>query len=413
MKKIFFVAIAATLLAAGCQKTEVINQVNPVGGSSMTFAPDMGKLTKAPTAEGLGINNLKEQDFRLWAYYVEADPSRGADANTIYDKMENIAVTNDGDDWSTSPTHFWPGKGKKLKFFAVSADLDTYGAEKSVFTEGETTPTKIQIDANTNTITIHDFEVDNNEPDDDLMIADYVVGEQKNGDNGSNAVDLRFRHALAKVEFLFKNEMAKENDPNAVIVQHMYVDNIVKKGDVTIAEQSGPLTSNAWGLSAEKARFNGDYDGSSTNLPQSFSPAENLELYTGKSTDANYTEVPSTHAMLLTTTNQSYTTWLVIPQTVAESVADVNGLQVVIAYLIGERQFVATFPLFSTDAPAWNPNQYIKYNISLSPNMIGFNPTVEDWTPVVRDPKTDPETDQQGNKLPNNPSNDGQNIPIN
>ena len=34
MKKFFFVALAATLLAAGCQKTEVIN---PVGGRSMSF----------------------------------------------------------------------------------------------------------------------------------------------------------------------------------------------------------------------------------------------------------------------------------------------------------------------------------------------------------------------------------------
>ena len=128
MKKIFFVAIAATLLAAGCQKTEVLNQVVPVGEPSMTFAPEMGKLTKA--AESTGMENLKAQDFRLWAYYVEADPNRGAAANSIYDGMGNITVS-DGTDgkWGSTVAHFWPGKEKKLRFYAVYADLDTNGAE--------------------------------------------------------------------------------------------------------------------------------------------------------------------------------------------------------------------------------------------------------------------------------------------
>lgn len=371
MKKIFFVAITATLLAAGCQKTEVLNQVNPEDGTSMTFAPNMGKLTKA--AESAGMDNLKAQDFRLWAYYVAADPNRGAEANSIYDGMQNIAVTDNTDGWSTSPVHFWPGKGKALKFFAVSADPTTYGAEKSAYTT-ENTPTKIEINPGDKTLTIHDFVVNNEAPDYDLMIADYVEGQQKNGDQGNNTVDLKFRHALAKVEFLFKNELAKDNDPNAVIVQHMYVDNIINKGTVTAVDQNASaLEIDAWVPSSEatdKVRFGGDFT-SNTTLPENISPAENLTQYSGT--------VPGGHEMLLTASPQSYTTWLVIPQTVAESATDANGLQVVIAYLIGNRQFVATFPLFSTNAPAWNPNQYIKYNISLSPNMIGFNPTVEDW----------------------------------
>lgn len=384
MKKIFFVAIAATLLAAGCQKTEVLNQINPADGSSMNFAPGMGKLTKAATNPSeAGLATLKEQDFRLWAYYVEDDPNRGASANTIYDQMENIAVT-DGTDgaWGTSPVHFWPGKGKELRFFAISADADTYGDEKSsttTTTEGvKKTKVSITPTAESSTLTVTGFEVSNTEPKVDLMIADFVKGQQKNGDVGNNSVDLTFRHALAKVEFLFKNEMAKDNDPNAVIVQHMYVNNIVKKGNLTVTDQTATLPFTAWAQSddtADKVRFGGDFK-SNVTLPTDFTPADNLEQYTGEN---NATPVPPGHEMLLTASPQSYTTWLVIPQTVAESATDANGLQVVIAYLIGNRQFVATFPLYSTNAKAWNPNQYIKYNISLSPNMIGFSPTVEDW----------------------------------
>lgn len=377
MKKIFFLAASAILLAAGCQKTEVLNQVNPVDGTSMTFAPNMGKLTKA--AESAGMANLQSQNFRLWAYYVANDPNRGAEANSIYDSMENIAVTYGTEGWSTSPVHFWPGKNKELKFFAVSADSDTYGAEKSKSTDAENA-TKVSItpDANGGTLTVTDFVVSNTAPDVDLMIADYATGQQKNGDVGNNNVDLTFRHALAKVEFSFKNEMAKENDPNAVIVQHMYVDNVINKGTVSVSNQAATLPITAWTQSVEatdKVRFGGDFTSNAT-LPSGIVPAENLEQYTGA---GNATPVPTGHEMLLTATAQTYTTWLVIPQTVATSATDAAGLHVVIAYLIGNRQFVARFPLYRENVDKWNPNQYIKYNVSLSPNMIGFNPTVKDW----------------------------------
>ena len=119
MKKIFFVAIATTLLAAGCQKTEVINQVNPVDGTSMTFAPNLGKLTKVANADSSGTYNLSDQDFRLWAFYKADDPQKGAAANSVYDGMSNIIISDATGEWKANTTHFWPGKGKFLKFFAL------------------------------------------------------------------------------------------------------------------------------------------------------------------------------------------------------------------------------------------------------------------------------------------------------
>ena len=96
MKKIFFVALSATLLAAGCQKTEVLN---PVGGPTMSFNTGMGKITKSvgtADAEAAGLKNLEAQDFSVWAY---ADPdsdfasSTVVDATTkIYDGIQNLLV---------------------------------------------------------------------------------------------------------------------------------------------------------------------------------------------------------------------------------------------------------------------------------------------------------------------------------
>ena len=168
-------------------------------------------------------------------------------------------------------------------------------------------------------------------------------------------------------------EIEGETDPNEVIVQHMYVTDIVTKGTVSVTGLSDKLTSDNWTPSAadeDKERFNGDYTKEATvTLPTGIEPAANLTQYDGT--------VPQGQQMVLTKQPKTYTTWLVIPQPVGTSAEE--SLNVVIAYLIGKRQFVATFPLYRDTATSWGPNQYIKYNVSLSPNMIGFSTTVVDW----------------------------------
>ena len=76
MKKILFVAFAATLLAAGCQKTEIINRV----GDRIGFSTQLDKITKSVgTADAAndGEENLLAQDFRVWAYYVQQTQIQG------------------------------------------------------------------------------------------------------------------------------------------------------------------------------------------------------------------------------------------------------------------------------------------------------------------------------------------------
>ena len=83
MRRLLFVAALATLLAAGCQKTEIINHVP---GEAMKFTTAMSKLTKAvgtPDAdEKADMQNLKAQDFKVWAYYTYADAMNGVDAGS-------------------------------------------------------------------------------------------------------------------------------------------------------------------------------------------------------------------------------------------------------------------------------------------------------------------------------------------
>ena len=46
--------------------------------------------------------------------------------------------------------------------------------------------------------------------------------------------------------------------------------------------------------------------------------------------------------------------------------------------MIGEKPFTSVFKL-DKGLTAWNPNQQIKYTITLAPNLITFNPTVDEW----------------------------------
>lgn len=378
MKKIFFLAASAILLAAGCQKTEVINQVNPVDGTSINFTTNMGKLTKAAGAAGTGTENLSAQDFRLWAYYVAADPNRGASANAVYDGMDNITVSDNlyGEGWNTQAAHFWPGKGKKLKFFALSANGETYGAEHS------NTPVNVVPSETGAVMTITDFTVSNTAPNTDLMVANYVESQQAADGAGSNDVNLVFKHALSKVEFIFKN-----TSEIPVIIQHMYVKGIKTVNTLTATGTSSDMnTTLSWGEATVANIFEAKYTKTAEdgNLPESLDTATNLTDFTNVDpANGTVVSIPDNGYMLLNAGGKTYATWLVLPQSIGtvEDNAVVAGtsLEISIVYIIGTRQFVAKFPLATTAVYAWAPNQYIKYNVNLTPNMIGFNPSVQEW----------------------------------
>lgn len=383
MKNIFFLAASAILLAAGCQKTEVINQVTPDGDPSMNFATNMGKLTKG--AEDAGEANLKAQDFRLWAYYKADDANREGDQeDKVYDSMHNIKITDDeSGKWNSTTTHFWPGKNKVLKFFAISADEATTGVDEGLTEAGEPVSSKVTVDPVTNTMTVTGFTVNPAAPDTDLMVANYVEAAQSGSDGyTSNIVPFSFKHALTKVEFKFKNTDAEKTD---VYLQQMYVDRINTVADLNVTGTT-TTTTLSWGTPTVPEIFAGDYAAPDGTTQLTYEEAENI-------TDWNNEKCPISgkNYMKLTKDYVTFTTWLVIPQNVyvAGETEPTTDLKVTVAYLIdtdnGLRQFVQAFSLGVNATGAvtsWSQNQYVKYNINLTPNIIGFSATVEPWTPT-------------------------------
>ena len=380
MKRIFFVALGATLLAAGCQKTEIIN---PVGGNVMTFSTNMSKLTKAgqQDAEKTGEVNLQEQNFRVWAYGAYEDQNTTAtELNNIYDGIENLDVTYTPANgeipaaWGTAKEYFWPGVGKELKFFAVS--------------DGKaSTASNVTIGTDINSLTVADFEVTPGAYNTDLMVADFVKQHQ-----GDKVVDLKFHHALSKVQFVFKTVATGDA---TVYVQDLVVRDLETKGTLNVAPKPAETPENG-----EENGTQTQADGETTTyvgevtpvkftwaLPTSSTSLANFEddwttAVADTDTDfpANIDGVAATEtdkvAMKVTATgtdSQVFTTWLMLPQSIV-------GKKVEITYLINERKFTSIFPLETTSLKAWEDNQYVKYTITLAPNLISFNPSVEDWT---------------------------------
>ena len=397
MKRIFFVAIAATFLAASCQKTEVIN---PVGGPSMSFTTGMSKLTKAPNpnavdAENKGQRNLEFQHFSVWAYVNPDDDfstnKHNVSSDGIYDGMRNILVecktpyveevkddpATEGTDearpevpgvWKTNKEYYWPGNNKNLRFFAVSADPAWIRPTAA----GATCP--VVPDYTAPSLTINDFEVGGADVDDDaakvvkkdanedLMIADFVEQNQSKTD-----IELTFRHALAKVEFVFKT--IASTDPNKpapdVWVQSLEVAGMQYKGDLVANLSATDRTK--WSLEWERetatAAFIDDYVGVAT-YPS----------------DADADVIADPTAMKLEVEPKTFTTWLMMPQPITAD-SKVN-----ITYVINKRKFTAIFQLNgdkNTTINAWEPNQHIKYTVVLAPNTISFIPSIEDWTPTI------------------------------
>lgn len=387
MKKIFFVALGATLLAASCQKTEIIN---PVNENVMTFSTNMSKLTKAgqQDAEKSGDVNLQEQNFRVWAYAAYEDENTTAtERDHIYDGIENLDVTyTPAVDavpafWGTAKEYFWPGVGKELKFFAVS--------------DGKTAATStVTIGTDINSLTVAGFEVLPTSYNTDLMVADFVKQHQ-----GDKVVDLKFHHALSKIQFVFKTVSTGDA---TVYVQDLVVKDLETKGTLTVtpatpATPETPVDPNTPETQAEGDGETPAYVGEVTSVAFAWDvttasakaefaddwntavvTTEGAEGYDAAFPDKIDGEDPTAEdkvAMKVTATgndSQVFTTWLMLPQ-------NIEGKKVEITYLINERKFTSIFPLETGSLKAWADNQYVKYTITLAPNLISFNPSVEDW----------------------------------
>lgn len=382
MKKILFAAFAATLLTAGCQKTEVILPEGPTEGSLMSFSTEMSKLTKSSDledkadADADGMYNLRAQEFKVWAYcdyddtntdYIELDQiydgMAGLDIN--YDRPADHKDTNeDKGTWAPEKEYYWPSAGKHLRFFAVSGVSTNNVAIELHRSDDKTTASP--------KLKINSYTVSNEDPNTDLMVADFIRKDK----SVDKRVTFNFRHALSKVQFQFKTEGSEAD----VYIQSLSVAGVKTVANLEVTEntesgkESKPMIF-TWGSPDNPLSFTDDCD--VTNSGISAIDIENLD---GQADDDT--------AIKLTNQAQEFATWLVIPQDIVTkdtNGAITEGYKVEVIYVIGTRQFKAVFPLYTDTLERWAENQYTKYVVTITPNKISFNASSTDWAPYDGD----------------------------
>ena len=337
MKKILFAAASAVLLAASCQKTEVINQYV---GDSMTFSAGMGKLTKVDDPALTDTPELQQQGFKTWVYAAYADPVNGIAVGNVHDKMSGIDVTYKGGAWCTSEEYFWPANENDLDFFAVSTkrqwatDANDNGVSVDITPVTASGNTAVP-EVTTSKMTVKGYSVEETTADDDLMVAGFLRADSK---THAKTVPLRFKHALSKVIFKFNTNPAEQGKtPDKVVVNKLTLDAMSIAGDLKV---EGPFD----------------------NLSLTWTPSsDNKKPFTATYTNGE-----------LGTDLKPFSTWLVIPQ-------DLNETMATISYKINDKEFTYKFKLALQDLTKWSYNQIITYNINLSPNKITFAPVVSPW----------------------------------
>lgn len=408
MKKIFSIALAATLLAAGCQKTEVIGLDDSKTGPAMTFSTEMKKITKA--GEGIdetsnigelpdGNANLQANGFKIWAFadYDLTVNSNNVDTGTrIYDNMNGIQVTYEPatestpEYWNPGQEYYWPAENRNLMFFAVSAKDNSIPNVKP--THGIESPYGDQ-DFSKAKLVINDFAVDTQTPDNDLMVANF---RKQNSSQNDKAVNLWFRHALTKVQFVFKtstNPVDSEGDliegVSQVFVQKVEVKGLENKRRLVVDYVSDTTSEDYEAIDisdgASVAPIHLDWQPLDTPSTADFITTwpETESLFPDKFQEENATQERDAveddkKSLLLSNTEKIFATWLMIPQKLDDKLMKIT-------YVINKRQFSAMFslegPTTGNRIEAWTENQYVKYNITLTPDKILFDAEVNPWHP--------------------------------
>jgi hypothetical protein len=364
MKKILLVAAASMVMAASCEKTQIINPVEDTIG----FDSRMGKLTKAETEGQIDKQaTLKDQGIKVWAYYAYEDATNGIELGEQFDDMNALNVTwdptlnEDKGGWKTGKDYYWPGEGKKLNFFAVSSglfkgDSPALPADKLLFEN--------QGKDSDRTMTVKDYTVNHQAATDDLMVADFVNQDQVQNEK---KVHLNFHHALSRVTFKFKTDKAAtENE--YITVNSITVAGLTTKGDLNVTETASNDVPDDYV----------NHDGTTTLVSLDWGLDETVFQNFVCEKDA-----------VLDPAVAEYVTWLVIPQDIYYTAPDANkeNKKVVINYTItspkGDKEKVVTFDLGSGDLDAWGINQAITYTVNITPIKITFDPKVENWTPTT------------------------------
>ena len=374
--KRFFIIASMAVLAVGCQKTEVQNEVqNQIG-----FSTEVGKQTRAVVTTAFD----QTQPFGVYAYgYDNGTPN----ANPV---MSNVEIAKiEAAKWGATGTvkYYWPNNANStLNFYAYSpyigSNIDFSGNAKTLPAHQKMTATPthnetagLSISGYTHTNMYVDF-----------MVATPVI-EAKYGDQGgdasegANVVPAVFHHEMTQI--VFKVNTAQTYNDVTFIVENITLNNIGNKGAyVNDMVKSSTFAIGDWSIT--------DYTGSYQIFPQTAynaTTAENGCPRDGFTTQDEF-EVNQSEKTLIT---EGVT---MLPQEIEDGKQSFTITYRIAGTGVAEETVTRTVDFYDFNPQNaagvdqtrvdWANNQKITYSVRIGLNEIYFNPTiVDDWTNVV------------------------------
>lgn len=343
MKKFMLFAAMASVVLTSCVNEDK-EAMESASKKAISFDTPVMKPTRAELGEIIGTTYPEAEKFKVYCKsYTGA--YAGWEAAADYFDPAGVLVSKNGTQWNTTPTtYYWPELGNDLVFAAYSP-ADAAGD----YTQ---TDAGLQIVGFTTAAANNQY---------DLMYTPRVNGRNK-GNNGNDAVDMEFKHALTSVVF---SAIATDDKATYKIKSLTVKGNLVTSGDFNqnITSATALDGTPKW---TNKGTSTVSYEilsGAAVSVDNS-----GVVMLTGKDSDA---DVKS--ALLL------------IPQAVKGTVT------IVYDKTTGSKtlESTATINLFDfkeggADVNKWDMgNRYI-YNITFGANKpIHFDPEVEaNWNDV-------------------------------
>ena len=342
MKRLFFVATLA-IMAAGCQKTFVQNEVQtPIG-----FSTEVGKQTRAIVATTFDST----QPFGVYTY-----GHQGIDPATLV--MDNVEIAKIGEEYKATNNiaYYWPNDASTtLNFFAYSPYCGTNQGTNAANVKNHQKMNGTLTHSEDGGFSISGYEHKNMYVD--FMVSDNVIGAKYNDatTNNSGKVDLTFNHRMTQLVFKVKTDKTYSNDITFTL-KSITLNGIKNNANIT----NGVFTNDASGTASYviyPAKAESDANGA---------PGLDADQTATLKVDNALSEVTE-----------------IIPVTMIPQAFD-QGQSFTVVYNVtgtgvATEDVTKTFEFDGT--PAWGANKCITYTLNLGLKEITFNPKVADWTP--------------------------------
>ena len=221
MKKLRFLylaGVAALMVASSCSEERTV--MGGLSDSSIHLHPH---ITGSPSSRAVETGLANFGSFKVTAFQ-----------NDLANYMENVTYTKAAGEWSTDDGNFfWPNKGD-LYFYTYAPDAP--GASGSY-----------EITSSSQKFT--NFSPCASAAEQKDFIYAYAKGNLKG--NGTDGMDITFKHALSEITVAAKNE----NTNYTIEVSGVKIGNIKNKGTFTFPSCDGDGNDASWITTEDKADY--------------------------------------------------------------------------------------------------------------------------------------------------------------